>query len=141
MATKNVPTNKKLWNQIKAKIKERYAVWPSAYASGALTKEYKERGGKFRSMARGGLTQWFAEKWVDLSRPKPGGGYEPCGREEAEGGDYPKCVPEAKAASMSESERESAVRRKREAQGGKVSKKPKHVATFAKALKSRRRTE
>ena len=71
---KNVPTNRKLWNEIKAKVKARYSVWPSAYASGALTKEYKERGGRFRSMARGGLTKWFDEKWVDISRPKPGGG-------------------------------------------------------------------
>lgn len=134
----NVPTNKRLWNQIKAKIKERYAVWPSAYASGALTKEYKQRGGKFRSMARGGLTRWFDERWVDLSRPKSGGGYEPCGREEAKGGDYPKCVPAAKAARMTESERKSAIRRKREAQGGRVTKDPKFVATFSKAIKSRR---
>lgn len=135
---KNVPTNRKLWNEIKEKVKQRYSVWPSAYASGALTKEYKQRGGKFRSMARGGLTKWFDEKWVDLSRPKPGGGYEPCGREEAKGSDYPKCVPAAKAASMTEAERKSAIRRKRTAQGGKLSKDPKFVATFAKALKSRR---
>lgn len=137
MATRNVPTNNALWNRLKAKIKERYAVWPSAYASAALTKEYKQRGGKFREMARGGLTKWFEEKWVDLSRPKAGGGYEPCGREEATGSDYPKCVPAAKAARMTEAERKSAVRRKRQAQGGKLSKDPKFVETFAKALKRR----
>ena len=27
----------------------------------------------------GGLTKWFGEKWVDISRPKKGGGYAPCG--------------------------------------------------------------
>ena len=30
-------------------------------------------------MARqGGLKKWFGEKWVDISRPKKGGGYAPC---------------------------------------------------------------
>ena len=28
----------------------------------------------------GGLTKWFKEGWVDISRPKKGGGYMPCGR-------------------------------------------------------------
>lgn len=138
MSTKNVPVNKKLWNSLKAKIKERYAVWPSAYASAALTKEYKQHGGTFRQMAHGGLTKWFEEKWVDLSRPKAGGGFEPCGREEAEGGNYPKCVPAAKAARMTESQRESAIRRKRKAQAGRLSSTPKRVATFADAIKSRK---
>ena len=81
----NVPTNKRLYNQIKEKIKARYSTWPSAYASAALVQEYKAAGGKYRSMARGGLTKWFGEKWVDLSRPKAGGGYEDCGRDEAKG--------------------------------------------------------
>lgn len=134
----NVPTNKKLYEAIKARIKSRYSTWPSAYASAALVKEYKEAGGKYRSMARGGLTKWFDEKWVDLSRPKPGGGYEPCGRSEAKGEDYPKCVPASKAASMSESERKSAIRRKRQAQGGQLKRTPEFVKTFADALKRRK---
>ena len=25
----------------------------------------------------GGLTKWFGEKWVDISRTKKGGGYAP----------------------------------------------------------------
>ena len=44
---------------------------------------------------------------------------------------YPKCVPAAKAASMTESQRRSAVARKRsKAQG--VGGKPTNVKTFAK---------
>jgi hypothetical protein len=134
----NVPTNKRLYNQIKEKIKARYSTWPSAYASAALVKEYKAAGGKYRSMARGGLTKWFGEKWVDLSRPKAGGGYEDCGRDEASGEDYPKCVPAAKAASMSASERRSAIKRKRKAQGGRLKKSPDFVKTFSDALKRRK---
>ena len=135
----NVPTNRRLYEQIKSKIKDRYSTWPSAYASAALVKEYKAAGGKYRTMARGGLTKWFDEKWVDLSRPKPGGGYEDCGRGEAKGEDYPKCVPAAKAASMTASERRSAIKRKREAQGGRLHGEAVHVKTFADALKRRKK--
>ena len=50
MAAKNEskPTNKELYNRVKAEAKKKYKVWPSAYASGWLTKEYKRRGGKYR---------------------------------------------------------------------------------------------
>jgi hypothetical protein len=42
------PTNKALYNRVKAEAKKKYKVWPSAYASGWLTKEYKKRGGKYK---------------------------------------------------------------------------------------------
>ena len=64
----------------------------------------------------GGLTKWFKkEKWVDISAPKKGGGYEKCGRSKAKGSKrgYPKCVPSAKAKSMTKSQIRSAVKRKR----------------------------
>ena len=47
---KNVPTNKALYARVKAEAKRKYKVWPSAYASGYLTKEYKRRGGKYKSV-------------------------------------------------------------------------------------------
>ena len=82
---------------------------------------------------RGGLTKWFKEKWVDISRPKKGGGYKPCGRKKAKGKGYPKCVPAAKAARMTASQRKSAIRRKRAA--GNPGGKPRMVSTFAKRRK------
>ena len=89
-------------------------------------------------MRKAGLTQWFSEKWVDISRPKKGGGFEPCGREDAESGKYPKCVPASKASKMSEAEIASAVRRKRKAESTtpREDKKPIMVDTFAKASKN-----
>lgn len=50
MATKKspTPTNKALYNRVKAEAKKKYKVWPSAYASGWLTKEYKKRGGTYK---------------------------------------------------------------------------------------------
>lgn len=43
-----IPTNKKLYARVKASIKRRYKVYPSAYANAALVKEYKKRGGRYR---------------------------------------------------------------------------------------------
>jgi hypothetical protein len=82
--------------------------------------------------AKGGLSEWFDEKWVDLSRPKEGGGFEECGRPDASEGKYPKCVPASVAAKMSENERRSAIRRKRqaEAKGRRENGKPINVPTF-----------
>ena len=79
---------------------------------------------------KGGLTKWFKEKWVDISRPKKGGGYMPCGRKTSKKGKYPKCVPAAKAARMTAAERRSAIRRKRKA--GNPGGKPTNVATFVR---------
>jgi NitT/TauT family transport system substrate-binding protein len=52
----------------------------------------------------GGLTKWFKEKWVDISRPKKGGGFQPCGRKTSKKGKYPKCVPATKAAGMTKAD-------------------------------------
>ena len=44
-------------------------------------------------MAKGGLTKWFNENWVDVKTGKP------CGRKSAKKGEskrpYPSCQPEA----------------------------------------------
>ena len=46
----------------------------------------------------GGLSGWFREKWVDISRKKKSGGHPPCGASAGsktrKGGKraYPKCV-------------------------------------------------
>ena len=84
-------------------------------------------------MAKSGLKKWFAEKWVDIGSKKADGSYAKCGRSKLKADKkrkYPKCVPLAKARRMSESQRRSAVKRKRaKAQG--VGGKPTNVKTFA----------
>ena len=45
---KPVPTNKKLYANVKAQAKRKFAVYPSAYANGWLVKTYKAKGGKYR---------------------------------------------------------------------------------------------
>jgi hypothetical protein len=47
----NKPTNLKLYTKIKSEAKQKFKVWPSAYASGWLVKEYKRRGGKYKKMS------------------------------------------------------------------------------------------
>jgi type I restriction-modification system DNA methylase subunit len=77
------------------------------------------------------LKEWFKEKWVDISTPKAGGGFEPCGRDDANTGKYPKCVPASRAARMTPEQIASAVRRKRTAEStqNRDGKKPINVST------------
>ena len=57
-------------------------------------------------MAKKGLRAWVKEKWVDIGAPDGKGGYKPCGRSKGEKRKgYPKCVPLAKARSMSKGQR------------------------------------
>ena len=80
-----------------------------------------------------GLKEWFKQDWVDIGSKKKGGGFNKCGRKSASGSKrkYPKCVPAAKAARMTDSQRRSAVARKRsKAQG--VGGKPTNVKTFVR---------
>lgn len=98
-------------------------------------KKRKKRPSRDEVLKRGGLGKWFDEKWVDISRPKKGGGFEECGRPDAKEGKYPKCVPSSKAQSMSEAERKSAVRRKRKAEREqkREGNKPINVPTMKKS--------
>ena len=81
-----------------------------------------------------GLAKWFKQDWVDIGAKKKGGGFKKCGRSKLKADrkrKYPKCVPAAKAARMTESQRKSAVKRKRSKPQG-VGGKPTNVKTFAK---------
>ena len=89
-------------------------------------------------MAKNGLDKWFKQKWVDIGSKKKDGSFSKCGRSKQKKDakrKYPKCVPLAKATRMSDSQRASAVRRKRAVAQG-VGGKPTNVATFAKRKKA-----
>ena len=92
------------------------------------------------------LREWFGKgpkgDWVDIGAPKKKGKYQPCGRKSASKSKrgYPKCVPRAKARSMSKSQIKSAVQRKRSKPQG-VRGKPTNVKTIvSKKKKTRRKT-
>jgi hypothetical protein len=106
------------------KVKSRYKVWPSAYASGALVKCRKKgadnwgNGGKKNEssilegieQADESLHDWFnKEKWVRMDTKGKIKG--PCAREPGEG--KPKCLPQSKAHSLGKKGRASAAARKR----------------------------
>ena len=44
---KNIPTNKRLWDNALNWAKSRYKVCPSAYCNGAAVKRYNSQGGKW----------------------------------------------------------------------------------------------
>ena len=85
----------------------------------------------------GGLTEWFGKgpkgDWVDIGAPKKDGKFQSCGRAKVKGSKrkYPKCVPRAKANSMTATQRKSAVARKRAKPQG-VGGKPTNVKTIVK---------
>ena len=88
-------------------------------------------------MAKNGLDKWFKQKWVDIGSKRKDGSFAKCGRSKQKKDSkrkYPKCVPLAKATRMSDSQRASAVKRKRSVAQG-VGGKPTNVATFAKRKK------
>ena len=89
-------------------------------------------------MAKNGLDKWFAQKWVDIGSKRKDGSVAKCGRSKQKKDakrKYPKCVPLAKATRMTESQRASAVKRKRSKPQG-VGGKPTNVPTFAKRKKA-----
>ena len=85
------------------------------------------------------LRNWFKSKWVNIGKKDKSGKHPPCGTSGKKKG-YAKCVPAAKAATMSKKEKESATRRKRAAQNkagrggsqGGGGKKPINVSTHTK---------
>ena len=72
------------------------------------------------------LAVWFGKKkkpkgssqpkgpWFNICKKKKGGGHPPCGRTDADKGSYPVCRGASAAGKMSQSEKDSACRRKRE---------------------------
>jgi hypothetical protein len=72
------------------------------------------------------LAVWFGKKkkkkgssqpkgpWVNICKKKKGGGHPPCGRKDSDKGGYPVCRGAGVAGKMSQKEKDSACRRKRE---------------------------
>lgn len=95
----NIPTNPSLYEKVKRQAKNKFNVWPSAYASGWLVQEYKRLGGTYvgKKQVESGLSRWFDEKWINVCKlPK----IVPCGRSNGLLRDwmikYPYCRPSKK---------------------------------------------
>lgn len=97
------PNDTKLYNRVKAEAKRKFNVWPSAYASGWLVKEYKRRGGTYSGKTKKteGLSRWFKEQWINVCKlPK----IVPCGRPKTDLATwkkkYPYCRPNKRISSQ-----------------------------------------
>lgn len=109
--------DKALHSRAVASAKRKFKVWPSAYASGYVVQEYKrlykKKHGSMSGAFRGDdLGKWFNESWVRITSSGKIAG--PCGgRSKKEG--KPKCLPKAKAQSLTTAQRKRLVARKRAA--------------------------
>ena len=120
------PVDKKKYNKIKSKVKQRVTRWPSAYASGQLVREYTRKGGKYRCVSFGDLGRWFQEKWIDICKSSSKKRV-PCGRPTGSKRSYPYCRPSKRVSSqtprtageLSPAERKRRCSRKRKI-GGKT---------------------
>ena len=99
MSDKPIPSDQKLYDRIKARVKSSAkSRWPSAYLSGQVVREYKaamEKRGKKAyksgspSKKSSPLKRWYDEKWVDIKTGKP------CGSVKTKDY-YPTCRPKKK---------------------------------------------
>lgn len=79
----NEPTNPSLWSKAKSLAKQKFDVYPSAYANGWAAKYYKSKGGGWKSVS---------EEAVDEACWK---GYKRVGMKKKGDRMVPNCVPEA----------------------------------------------
>lgn len=124
--SKPYPIDASLYARVKREAMRKFDVYPSIVANAWIVREYKKRGGRYGGeRAAGGITRWFREDWVDISRPRADGSFPFCARPSQGRAAYPKCVPIDVARAMSASERRAAVARKRRAEASAPGKAPK----------------
>lgn len=75
----NTPVNKDLYNRVKAEAKRKFKSWPSAYGSAWLVKEYKKRGGKYRTSSKqfGGMSDTALDKMQTFYKDMQANKYNP----------------------------------------------------------------
>ena len=61
----NEPAKPALYSRVKSEAKRKFKIFPSAYASAWIVKEYKKRGGTYKGAKSGktGVARWMKEKW------------------------------------------------------------------------------
>ena len=62
----NEPAKPALYSRVKSEAKRKFNIFPSAYASAWIVKEYKKRGGTYKGKKSGktGVARWMKEKWT-----------------------------------------------------------------------------
>jgi len=90
--SKNEPANPALYSRVKSAAKRKFKIFPSAYASAWIVKEYKKRGGTYKGRKSGktGVARWMREKWTTQDG-------SPCGSAKFKG--VKKCRPTVRVSS------------------------------------------
>jgi len=110
--------DEELHSQAKSKAKQKFKIFPSAYASSYIVQEYKrlykqKHGSDSKAFTSkddrtDDLRAWYAENWKAIN--SSGKVVGECGSGETKG--KVKCLPEKKAESLSEEERAKLAKRK-----------------------------
>jgi len=96
--------NMKLCPEGYCTAKEKYTVYPSAYANGYASQVCKGTKPDFEGNLKNSyegkekdnnsdLNRWFNERWVNVCEKNKEGEYVPCGRKKFDSEDYPYCRP------------------------------------------------
>lgn len=126
---KKIISDEKLYRQVLKNAKKRFKIWPSAYASGYVVKEYKRRGGTFNTKkTTSELNRWFKEQWIDVCDGSI------CARENSNE-KYPYCRPSKKinsktpklASSFTTKEIKKLCKTKRKKQAKNETKSPVYI--------------
>jgi hypothetical protein len=80
---KNCPTDPAKWSASKSAAKSKFDVYPSAYANGWAAKNYKEKGGGWKTCNEG----------LELNEGPCWDGYKQVGMKDKGGKQVPNCVP------------------------------------------------
>ena len=88
----NEPAKPALYSRVKAEAKRKFKIFPSAYASAWIVKEYKKRSGTYKGAKSGttGVARWMKEKWTTQDG-------SPCGSAKFKG--VKKCRPTVRVSS------------------------------------------
>jgi len=127
----NAPTNPALWSIAKAAARSKFTKYPSAYANAWAAKWYKSKGGGWRKKKKANesleltealkeiimedLRDWFKEKWKRVTSSGKVAGE--CGSSKNTN-NPDRCLPAAKAYSLSKKERAATAKKKKQKSKG-----------------------
>ena len=129
----NSPTNPALWSRAKAAARSKFDKYPSAYANAWASKWYKSKGGGWRKKKKANesielnealkdiimedLRDWFKQKWKRVTSSGKVAGE--CGTSKNKS-NPDRCLPAAKAYSLSKKERAATAKKKKaKSKGGR----------------------
>jgi len=139
---KQIPSDQKLYDKIKERVKARVERWPSAYASGQVVQEYKaamQKKGKTpythakpsNSQKHTPLGRWYAEKWVDIKTGKP------CGNAKTHNY-YPTCRPAKRITSKTPTTAKELTPSQKAAMVAKKQKAKKQTVHYSQTHKNKK---